>query len=186
MIKTQNRKIENPDIGDKVWFIQTARETDNKFTLVEVELAPGGSNPLHYHKSYSETFFVLKGNLGVTIGREEMVLKEGEAFTVPAYKPHRFFNPSTSESTCFSVKLEPGSTGFENALQMLYGLANDKGTNGKGIPKNIFDMSLFITWGDTNMPGFLSMIQPLFGLFSRIATKRGRATELFNRYCQIR
>ena len=50
------RTIENPIIKDKATFLETAAETNGKFTLIQVELAPKCNNDLHYHKTLDETF----------------------------------------------------------------------------------------------------------------------------------
>ncbi|QHT66973.1 cupin domain-containing protein [Rhodocytophaga rosea] len=182
---SHSRTIQNPVIGDRVSFINTARETNNEYTLVQVELAPKGGNPLHYHKTYSETFYVLKGNLGLQLGNQKMTLKEGESFAVKAFEIHKFFNPSDATPVIFDVKLEPGSSGFEKSLQVLYGLARDKKTNKKGIPKSLYDLSLFISWGDSHMPGILSLLEPLMSILAKKAVKKGRDQELIKKYCTI-
>ena len=43
-----NRTYENPSIGDKITFIKTSEETNGEYTLIKVELKPGGSNSPHY------------------------------------------------------------------------------------------------------------------------------------------
>ena len=50
------RTIVNPIIKDTVTFLQTSQESGGKITEGEITLMPGGGNPLHYHKTYSETF----------------------------------------------------------------------------------------------------------------------------------
>ncbi len=182
---TDIRTIENPVIGDRVRFIQTAGETNNACTRVEVELAPKGGNPLHYHKTFSETFQVVKGNLGLQLADKQMVLSEGESYTVQAFEVHRFFNPSDVDSVTFEVRLEPGSVGFQTSLQVLYGLAREGKTNAKGIPKSLYDLSLFIRWGDSNMPGMLSVLEPVMKLLARRAIRKGRDQQLIRTYCKL-
>jgi hypothetical protein len=43
----KKRVFLNPVIGDKATLIKTAEETNGEFTLLEVELVPGGGNALH-------------------------------------------------------------------------------------------------------------------------------------------
>ena len=59
------RRIYNPVQKDYVTFIETSADTLGKRTLVEVELAPGGGVGLHYHKTNSEKFDCLEGELKV-------------------------------------------------------------------------------------------------------------------------
>ena len=63
------RRIYNPVQKDYVTFIKTSAETNGEFTLVEVELAPQGGVGIHYHKTYSERFDCLEGELKVQAGK---------------------------------------------------------------------------------------------------------------------
>ncbi len=67
------RTIVNPIIKDTVTFLKTPEETNGQMTEAEITLMPGGGNPLHYHKTYSETFSALEGELGVN--RERIIPK---------------------------------------------------------------------------------------------------------------
>ncbi len=83
---------------------------------------PEGGNPLHYHKTYSETFTAIEGDLGLRLGKKNTkILKPGETHTVEPMSLHSFFNPTQKEIK-FNVKIEPGHTGDENSLRILYGL----------------------------------------------------------------
>jgi len=57
------RKIYNPIQQDQVIFLKTHADADGEYTLVEVELANGGGVGLHYHKTYSEKFDFLEGEM---------------------------------------------------------------------------------------------------------------------------
>lgn len=59
------RKIYNPIQKDQVIFLKTSDDTNGAFTLVEVLLADGGGVGLHYHKTYSEKFSCLEGEVQV-------------------------------------------------------------------------------------------------------------------------
>lgn len=56
---------------DQVTVLKTGAETDGKYVLLEVELAPGGASPLHYHSSFSEEYSPVEGMLGLTIGKKK-------------------------------------------------------------------------------------------------------------------
>ena len=114
------RTIVNPIIKDTVTFLQTTEESGGKLIEAIITLMPGGGNPLHYHKSYSETFTAIEGELGVKLGkRKTMILKEGETHVVKPMELHSFFNPTDREIK-FNVKVEPALLGFEQALRILY------------------------------------------------------------------
>jgi len=180
-----SRVVENPLIKDRVTFLETAAETNGKFTLVQVELAPNGGNELHYHKTFDETFTVVDGVLGIQLGKEIIHLKKGESATAPVGSLHRFFNPSATEKVVFNVLLEPGSEGFERTLQVAYGLARDGRTSPKGIPKSLHHMALIIQWSDTNLPGVFSRLEPMMRWLAQRAIRKGMDKELIAEYCRF-
>lgn len=61
-------------------------------------LLPGQDHPTHYHVKKEETFIVLHGDLVVTCGDEQKVLRRGETMTVERNVPHRF---SSTEGCVF-------------------------------------------------------------------------------------
>src|SRR3712207_6674180 len=84
-----DRKVyENPIIRDKAVFLKTARETGGAYSLLEVEVAPGGGNEPHLHGTFFETFTLLEGNLEVQAGKDQKVLQPGESFTIPPKMIH--------------------------------------------------------------------------------------------------
>ena len=64
------RTIVNPIFNDVVTFLQTAEESGGKISEAEITLMPGGGNPLHYHKTYSETFTAMDGDLGLKLEKK--------------------------------------------------------------------------------------------------------------------
>jgi len=179
-----NRTIYNPVIRDTTTFIRTAAETGYQYTEAEVTLMPGGGTPMHYHETFEETFIVSSGTLTLQLGRRSTLwLKPGEYHSVPAGKTHRFFN-ATQNPVTFKVLIAPGNTGFEHALRILYGLAEDGYTDSKGLPKKLAHTAVIMTISDMNAPGILSFLMPFFKLYSR--SKRGKSVRryLLNRYCR--
>lgn len=171
--------IHNPVQKDSVTFLETAEETGR--TLIEVDLAAGGGNKLHRHLTYTERFEVLEGTLTVQIGRQKLRLGPGETATAPARSRHRFAN-ETGEPVRFLVELEPGHTGFEQALRIGYGLAADGETTRDGIPKRMSDMAVLAQMSEIRICGPLAALNPLLGLVARHSTVRER--ELLATYGQ--
>lgn len=181
-MNTLPRTVTNPDIGDKVTFLKTAAETNGEYALVEVELAPGGGNGLHYHVTFIEVFDVIQGVLGIQYGKEIMSLKAGESATVPLNVVHRFFNPSPDKTVKFRTTIKPARH-FEEMIRIAYGLANDGRTNKKGMPKSIWDLSILFEKGESYLPTLPLRIQKgLFGLLAYIARLKGRDKALLKYY----
>ena len=177
------RTIVNPIIKDTVTFLQTAEESGGKMTEAEITLMPKGGNPLHYHKTYSETFTVLEGELGLKLGgRNKKILKTGESYTVEPMSLHCFFNPTDKEIK-FNIKLKPGHTGFENSLRILYGLAEDGLTNKKSIPKRLTHTAIIVCMSDMNVPGLLTLLFPLLKRLAGKARANGEQQKLIDKYC---
>lgn len=103
-----NRKIYNPIQKDQVTFLKTHSDTNGEYTLVEVELADGGGVDLHYHKTYSESFECLDGEVQVQLGKTIHKLQPGQSATAKPNINHLFRNKSGK--TCkFRVELKPAS-----------------------------------------------------------------------------
>lgn len=178
------RTVVNPMIKDTATFLQTAEETGGKVTEIEITLMPKGENPLHYHKTYSETFTAIEGELGVKLGKGKTItLKPGETHTVEPMGLHAFFNPTDREIK-FNVKMNPGHTGFENSIRILSGLAGDGLTDKKSIPKSIKHMAIIVCMSDMNVPGAMSVMFPLLKYFARKAKENGEEQRLLDKYCQ--
>ncbi len=175
------RSIYNPVQRDRVTFLQTADETEDARTLVEVELAPGGGNGLHYHRSFYERFTAVDGDLGVQIGAKKQTLRNGQSVLAPRGTVHRFFN-ETNKPVRFLVEIAPGSAGFENALHVAYGLARDGHVDKAGVPKNALAVGLLTEWSDTRLVGPLALLNPVMGLLARIGKRRGLDAALLVRY----
>jgi quercetin dioxygenase-like cupin family protein len=118
----EDRRHYHPVQKDWATFLETSEETGGEHTIIEVELAPGGGNSPHYHKTYDEHLEVLEGALKVLVDKETRALRPGQKAVAPTNTLHNFRNP-TKEPTMFLVELRPGSAGFEKALKAGYGLA---------------------------------------------------------------
>ncbi|MCK6617214.1 MAG: cupin domain-containing protein [Cyclobacteriaceae bacterium] len=166
-----DRKIYNPVQKDYVTFLATAAETHGARTLVEVELAAKGGVGIHYHKTFAEKFDCLEGELKVQVGKTVHTLQAGQSATAHPGVNHRFFN--SSDKPCkFQVELTPASRGFEQSLQIGYGLARDGEVRSNGIPKNPLALAWLFEISESNLPGWRS----IFEFILRWQAKRARAT----------
>src|SRR5262245_20393664 len=144
----ERRVFSNPHVKDKVTFLRTSKETDGKYTLLEVELGPGGGTPLHAHTSFDEEFTAVDGVLGIIVNKDRVYLRSGKSAVAPVGKFHRFYNPG-KKPIRFMVKISPSCEGFEHSLKIGYGLAEDGQSNKKGIPKSFTHVALLTTMADT-------------------------------------
>lgn len=178
------RKIYNPIQKDYVTFLKTAAETNGECTLVEVELAPQGGVGIHYHKTYSEKFDCLEGELKVQLGKNIHTLLPGATATAQPNINHRFFN--TSDNVCkFRVELRPASRGFEQSLQIGYGLARDGQTKKNGFPKDKHALAWLFDISESNLPGWMSIFEIILRRQAKTARGRGVDKELTEKYVKF-
>ena len=177
------RRYYHPLQKDYATFLETSEESGGEHTLIEIEVAPGGGNEPHYHKTYEEHFEVIEGFLEVLVGRETRVLRPGERAVAGRNVLHRFRNP-TGSPTRFLVELRPGHAGFERAIKAGYGLAADGLTGPAGIPKNIYHLAVLLGWSEMRVPGIFTLAEPLFRLLAVRARRKGIDADLEARYCR--
>ncbi len=178
------RKIYNPVQKDYVTFLKTSTETNGEYTLLEVELAPKGGVGLHYHKTYSEKFECLEGELMVQLGKQKNILKDGQSATAEKNINHRFFNP-TNGVCKFKVEIRPASRGFEQSLQVGYGLARDGETKKNGFPKNKYALAWLFEISESNLPGWMSIFEFILRKQAKKAKIMGIDKELTAKYVKF-
>jgi quercetin dioxygenase-like cupin family protein len=75
-------------------FLATADDTDGKYTLWEAIVPPGGGPPPHVHSREEEGFYVLEGEITITVNGEPVVATAGTFANMPVGTPHSFKNES--------------------------------------------------------------------------------------------
>jgi len=80
----------------------TGRDTDGRYSLIDMLVPPGGGPASHEH-DFEEMFSVLEGEIEVSFRGEKSILKRGEMANVPANTPHHFRNITNSPARvlCF-------------------------------------------------------------------------------------
>ena len=178
------RKIYNPIQKDTVTFLKTSADTNGEFTLVEVELANGGGVGLHYHKTYSESFTCLDGEVLVQLGKTIHTLQMGQSATAEPNVHHLFRNRS-GKACKFLVELRPASRGFEQSLQIGYGLANDGLTKSNGFPKDKLALAWLFEISESNLPGWMSIFEFILRIQAKKAKKKGIDKLLIEKYVKF-
>ncbi|MEO8405262.1 MAG: cupin domain-containing protein [Chitinophagaceae bacterium] len=175
------RDFINPIYKDRLRVLKTSEETGGVYTLAEIDIAPGGSNTMHIHSAFEETFTAIKGTLGVRIKNKKHFLHPGGSMTVPLYTPHYFFNEGKESITC-QIQFFPAHENFIKGLAIAYGLAADGMTSKKGIPKSILQLALIMQLTDTKPAGLSGVLFPVFKWLARKARKNGMEKVLLEKY----
>ena len=125
--------IDNPVTGERLVFRQTSRETGGEAVVIETFVQPNGFvAAAHVHPHQEERFEVVRGSVGFKVGREKLVAGPGQRITVPAGKPHRFWNAG-DDVAHFVCEIRPALE-FESLIETMFALAADGKTNRKGMP----------------------------------------------------
>lgn len=178
------RKIYNPIQKDQVIFLKTHADTNGEYTLVEVELADGGGVGLHYHKTYSEKFDCLEGEVQVQLDKTIHQLKPGQSATAAPNIKHLFRNRS-GKPCKFLVELRPASRGFEQSLQIGYGLAGDGLCKPNGFPKDKLALAWLFDISESNLPGWMSIFEFVLRKQAKRARAKGIDADLIARYVKF-
>jgi quercetin dioxygenase-like cupin family protein len=179
-----NRSIYNPIQKDTVTFLKTHADTNGEYTLVEVELADGGGVGLHFHKTYSEKFECTEGEVQVQLGKTMHSLQPGQSATAEPTINHLFRNRS-GQPCKFKVELRPASRGFEQSLQIAYGLANDGLCRSNGFPKDKLALAWLFDISESNLPGWRSIFEFILRRQASVARKKGIDRQLMDTYVKF-
>ena len=109
------------------------------------------------------------------------VLQPGDEATAEPGVIHNFAN-ETDEPVRFQVELTPGHRGFEQALQIGYGLAEDGLTNDKALPKSLVHTAVLMEMSETRVVGPIRVLVPLLKVLARWGRRRGADAALIERY----
>lgn len=82
-------------------------QTGNALALLELTLPRGAEPPPHIHTLEDEAFYVLDGEISVTIADRVTILKPGEALFAPRHVPHSF-KILTEKATLMNL-ISPGT-----------------------------------------------------------------------------
>src|ERR1700760_3580330 len=98
-------------VGDTSPILVPGRDTEGKYTLIDMHVPPGGGPPPHRH-DFEEMFTVLDGEVRVTFRGETVVARVGQTINVPANAPHSFTNALDSPSRLLCLCAPAGQEEF--------------------------------------------------------------------------
>ncbi len=100
------------------------RDNDGRFDLLVIEHLPYGAGPpLHFHKTFEDSFLVLDGVLTVQLGDDVVELGPGDFATAPPGVPHSLTNAHADQSGCRVVNLLTPGVGFDRYISQIDQLA---------------------------------------------------------------
>ena len=177
----KNRIHDNPVLQNRIDFKELCEETNGTRTVAEITLKDRGRIPLHYHFEFSEYYEVLEGELKMQVGKEIKTLHKGDYLLIPVKTVHRYFNES-GDDVKFKVVIQPENIGYQLLVSVLNGLARDRKVNKQGLPVNWLVRGYLSVASGSNVPGFLSWLQPLLNWLYKLAIKRKVDKQLLAKY----
>ena len=98
-------------------FLATGALTDGHFGLFQWDMAPQAGGPdAHYHKTFSESFYVLDGKVRLYDGDKWVTAVKGDYLYVPPNGIHAFRN-DTDEPASMLILFAPGTPREEYFLE---------------------------------------------------------------------
>src|SRR5437660_2006590 len=79
-------------VGDVYRFLATGEDTNGNYAIWEAIVPPGGGPPPHVHSREEEGFYILEGEITLTVGGKRSVATAGMFANMPVGTPHSFKN----------------------------------------------------------------------------------------------
>ena len=79
-------------VGDLYTFLATGEDTNGAYTLIHALVPPGGGPPPHIHRREHEAFYILEGEVSLTVDGRSMSGTPGAWITLPKGSLHAFKN----------------------------------------------------------------------------------------------
>jgi quercetin dioxygenase-like cupin family protein len=98
-------------VGDTYTILLTGDDTAGRYTLIDMQVPPGGGPPPHRH-DFEEMFTVLDGEIELTFRGEHSTARAGQTVNVPANAPHAFTNASGRPARLLCICSPPGQENF--------------------------------------------------------------------------
>lgn len=80
--------------GDVYTILASSAKTNGDYIALEALMPPDGGPPPHIHHDQIETFFILEGEMEITVGGQVYEAKAGDFVHVSKNTPHSFKNRS--------------------------------------------------------------------------------------------
>lgn len=117
-----NRYARTPDdqntflcLGQRTSYLVNGEETCDTYAIIEQEFRKGLEPPAHVHRREEETFYVVNGELTVTIGETSVQAAAGSVVVLPRGIKHAYTVVSETAKVLITVR----PSGFETFFKEL-------------------------------------------------------------------
>ncbi|MCB0209981.1 MAG: cupin domain-containing protein [Anaerolineae bacterium] len=98
--------------GENMTILLSAQDTNGSFAMFIDEVPPAAGPPMHIHHNEDETFYILEGQLDITIKGETFTAPAGGTAFLPKGIPHTFHNSSEQTARALVVLTPAGLENF--------------------------------------------------------------------------
>ncbi len=143
----QGKIIDNPVTGERITFLQTAKDTNGELLQMDMVVQPMGCVASeHIHPGLEERLAIISGKCKFRVDGKEQIFGAGETVVVPPGTPHYWCN--VGEEAHLILEFRPASN-MEESFETWFGLARDGKTDEKGVP-NILQLAVIVQefWND--------------------------------------
>ena len=163
--------IEN-NLGEKLIFLSSGKDTDSDKVLVENFVEPGAGPVMHTHLKQDEALTVVSGEMTYQVlGEEPKIAKPGDSVVFKRGTPHKFWNSGNTVLNCTGW-IKPANS----IIYYLDAIYSAQKKSGKYQPE-IFDAAYLMTrykseYDLPEMPFFVKkVLMPIVYLTGRITGK---------------
>lgn len=108
-----------PMEGSRVWvtdelitFVVTSGQTGGKYSLTDSVVPPHGGPPPHIHSREDEAFWILEGELEITVGEERFRASAGSFVHLPKGMLHSYQNVGAAPARFLTLMVPAGLERF--------------------------------------------------------------------------
>lgn len=108
-----------PGAGKRLWvaeelmtFVVSGGDTGGRYALTDSTVPPGGEAPNHVHRREDEAFWVLEGEIEVTVGEDTVTAGPGSFVGLPKGIPHAYVNAGPAPARFLTLMVPAGLEGF--------------------------------------------------------------------------
>jgi mannose-6-phosphate isomerase-like protein (cupin superfamily) len=102
----KGQSISNSKTGEKITWIETAKDSMGRRLVFDFTVAPKGKLPVvHFRPRQTETFDIKSGEFCIKIGKETKQLKAGDHVTIDKGIAQQWWNPSDTKPAEMKVTI---------------------------------------------------------------------------------
>ena len=96
------------DLGNEAFnLLLRGKDNQQNLTLIHSEIQPQNGSPLHTHQGFEEAYYLMEGQLDITLDHHRQIIQAGTLVYVPRHTPHSYFN-ATDHNAKLLIWASPG------------------------------------------------------------------------------